>query len=178
MDRRVAVTGIGAVTPVGNSAEATWEALKAGRSGVTKIDTFDATTFPVQIAGTVKGFDIADHVPDPADREHLSRAAGFGVAAALEALKDAGIDGAYEPHEIDASAAEDPRNGRVLCALLEKPPQRGRLLPDLAQQNGIGDVWSRSRLGHRGLHQFPPLCGTNTGVEPDRSRRLSSETSR
>jgi len=68
MDRRVAVTGIGAVTPVGNSAEETWQALKAGRSGVTKIDTFDASTFPVQIAGTVKGFDLAERLPDDKDR--------------------------------------------------------------------------------------------------------------
>src|SRR3954447_13335128 len=112
MDRRVAVTGIGAVTPVGNSAEETWQALKAGRSGVTKIDTFDATTFPVQIAGTVKGFDVPERVPDPPDREHaapapapadrelLSRAGGLGVAAALAALEDPAIDGTYEPHEI------------------------------------------------------------------------------
>src|SRR3954462_9489200 len=105
MDRRVAVTGIGAVTPVGNSAEETWQALKAGRSGVGKIDTFDASTFPVTIAGTVKGFDLAERVPDAKDREHLSRAAGFGVAAALEALEDAGLDGAYEPHEIGVGMA-------------------------------------------------------------------------
>ena len=105
MNRRVAVTGIGAVTPVGNSAEETWQALKAGRSGVTKIDTFDASTFPVQIAGTVKGFDLASRLPDAQDREHLSRAAGFGVAAALEALEDAGLNGAYEPHEIGVGMA-------------------------------------------------------------------------
>src|SRR3954471_6757336 len=105
MDRRVAVTGIGAVTPVGNSAQETWEALKAGRSGVTKIDTFDASTFPVQIAGTVKGFDLAERLTDPQDRENVSRAAGFGIAAALEALEDAGLDGAYEPHEIGVGMA-------------------------------------------------------------------------
>ena len=90
---------------MGNSAEETWESLKAGRSGVTKIDTFDASTFPVTIAATVKGFDLAEHVPDPADREHLCRAAGFGVAAALEALDDANLEGAYEPHEIGLGMA-------------------------------------------------------------------------
>jgi 3-oxoacyl-[acyl-carrier-protein] synthase II len=105
MNRRVAVTGIGAVTPVGNTAEETWQALKAGRSGVGIIDTFDASTFPVTIAATVKGFDLAERLPDEKDREHLSRAAGFGVAAALEALEDAGLDGAYEPHEIGIGMA-------------------------------------------------------------------------
>jgi 3-oxoacyl-[acyl-carrier-protein] synthase II len=105
MDRRVAVTGLGAVTPVGNDAQSTWESLKAGRSGITHITTFDAETFPVQIAGMVRDFDIAERVADPKQRKHLSRAGGFGVAAALEALEDAGLDGAYEPHEIGVAMA-------------------------------------------------------------------------
>jgi 3-oxoacyl-[acyl-carrier-protein] synthase II len=92
MDKRVVVTGLGAVTPVGNDAETTWQSLIAGRSGVTQIDTFDAETFPVQIAGMVEGFDIADRVPDARNRRHLSRAAGFAVSAALEAVEDAGLD--------------------------------------------------------------------------------------
>jgi 3-oxoacyl-[acyl-carrier-protein] synthase II len=98
--RRVAITGLGAVTPVGNDAETTWQSLVAGRSGIRKIDTFDAETFPVTIAGLVEGFDLAERVPESRARRHLSRAAGFGVAASLEALDDAGIDGnAYAPGE-------------------------------------------------------------------------------
>jgi 3-oxoacyl-[acyl-carrier-protein] synthase II len=99
MDRRVAVTGLGAVTPVGNDAETTWQSLVAGRSGVVRIETFDAETFPVRIAGTVRGFDAAERLPESGTRRHLSRAAGFGVAAALEALEDAGADGSYRPEE-------------------------------------------------------------------------------
>jgi len=98
VDRRVAVTGIGAVTPVGNSAAETWESLRAGRSGVTRITTFDAETFPVQIAGMVKGF-------EPPAGKHLSRAAGFGVAAALEAIADSGFAGAYPSEEIGVGVA-------------------------------------------------------------------------
>ena len=49
--RRVVITGIGAVTPVGRDAESSWESLKAGRSGVRRIDYYDVSTFPVQIAG-------------------------------------------------------------------------------------------------------------------------------
>jgi 3-oxoacyl-[acyl-carrier-protein] synthase II len=98
--RRVAITGLGAVTPVGNDAETTWQSLVAGRSGIRKIDTFDAETFPVTIAGLVEGFDLAERVPEARARRHLSRAAGFGVAASLEALDDARIDGdAYSPRE-------------------------------------------------------------------------------
>ena len=91
--RRVAITGLGAVTPVGNDAETTWQSLVAGRSGIRKIDTFDAETFPVTIAGLVEGFDLTQRVPEARARRHLSRADGFGVAASLEALDDAGIDG-------------------------------------------------------------------------------------
>jgi 3-oxoacyl-[acyl-carrier-protein] synthase II len=98
--RRVAITGLGAVTPVGNDAETTWQSLVAGRSGIRKIDTFEAETFPVSIAGLVEGFDLAERLPDARMRRHLSRAAGFAVAAALEALEDASIDGdAYAPGE-------------------------------------------------------------------------------
>jgi 3-oxoacyl-[acyl-carrier-protein] synthase II len=98
--QRVAITGFGAVTPVGNDAETTWQSLVAGRSGIRKIDTFDAETFPVTIAGLVEGFDLAERLPDRRARRHLSRAAGFALAAALEALDDAGIDGnAYAPEE-------------------------------------------------------------------------------
>ncbi len=98
--RRVAITGLGAVTPVGNDAETTWQSLVAGRSGIRKIDTFDAETFPVTIAGLVEGFDLAERLPDARARRHLSRAAGFAVAASLEALDDAGIDDdTYSPGE-------------------------------------------------------------------------------
>ncbi|GAA4460101.1 beta-ketoacyl-ACP synthase II [Phytohabitans houttuyneae] len=92
--RRVVVTGIGAVTPLGNNAPSTWRSLMAGRSGVREIATFDASTFPVRIAGQVEGFSVAEAVPDRRDRRHLSRSAGYGVAAALEALRQAGdLDG-------------------------------------------------------------------------------------
>lgn len=88
--RRVAITGLGAVTPVGLTAPGTWASLAAGRSGVSRLETFPADTFPVRIAGQVKGFDPRDAHPDPGQRRHLSRAALFALAAAREALRDAG----------------------------------------------------------------------------------------
>ncbi|MEJ3743462.1 beta-ketoacyl-[acyl-carrier-protein] synthase family protein [Actinomycetes bacterium KLBMP 9797] len=92
--RRVVVTGVGAVTPLGNDAESTWQGLVAGRSGVGPITTFDAGTFPVRIAGEVRGFRLADVLPRARDRRHLSRGAGFAVGAALEAVAQAGpLDG-------------------------------------------------------------------------------------
>ena len=82
MSARVAITGLGAVTPVGNDADATWEALIAGRSGVGPITTFDASTFPVRIGGMVSDFDAAPYLPDPRLAPPADRAASFGVAAA------------------------------------------------------------------------------------------------
>jgi 3-oxoacyl-[acyl-carrier-protein] synthase II len=98
--RRVAITGIGAVTPVGTDAPGTWTALKEGRSGVGPITTFDASTFPVRIAGMVEGFDPERHLPDPRRARHLHRGAAFGVAAGAEALRAAAIPkGTYDPAE-------------------------------------------------------------------------------
>jgi 3-oxoacyl-[acyl-carrier-protein] synthase II len=97
---RVVVTGLGAVTPVGNSAESTWEALKAGRSGVGPITTFDASTFPVQIAGMVRDFDPPSVLSATELAPYLQRAGQFAVAAGVEALADADLaPGAYDPYE-------------------------------------------------------------------------------
>ncbi|MGW1491725.1 beta-ketoacyl-[acyl-carrier-protein] synthase family protein [Streptomyces sp. NPDC002402] len=87
--RRVAITGVGAVTPLGNSAAETWKGLAEGRSGVSALKTFDASTFPVRIAGQVKDFDPKSVAPAK-QRRHLSRAALFALAAAQEAVADAG----------------------------------------------------------------------------------------
>jgi 3-oxoacyl-[acyl-carrier-protein] synthase II len=96
----VAITGMGAVTPVGNDVAGTWAALVAGRSGVGPISTFDAGTFPVRIAGHVRDFDVRPWLPDRSAARHLSRAAGFGLAAAGQALREAGaMDAAYAPWE-------------------------------------------------------------------------------
>jgi 3-oxoacyl-[acyl-carrier-protein] synthase II len=100
MERRVAITGLGAVTPVGNDVESTWASLKAGRSGLGPLNTFVSNTFPVRIAGLVKDFDLTPYLPNPKAGRHLSRAAGFGMAASMQALQDAGVGhDTYEPYE-------------------------------------------------------------------------------
>jgi 3-oxoacyl-[acyl-carrier-protein] synthase II len=91
MAARVAITGLGAVTPVGNDAATTWRSLVQGKSGVGPITTFPATSFPVKIAGLVKDFDFAQYVSDPRSTRHLYRAGQFAVAAAAQAVEDAGM---------------------------------------------------------------------------------------
>ena len=93
--RRVVVTGLGAVTPVGSTARETWDAAVAGRSGIDFIRSFDATGYPVRIAAEVKDFDPASVVPVKEARR-LDRYTLLGLAAAREAVDDAGLDGTYD----------------------------------------------------------------------------------
>ena len=94
---RVAVTGLGVVSPVGTGTGAFWTALCAGRSGVGPITLFDASTFAVRIAGEVKDFEPPSEIERRRARR-LDRYAWFGTAAALEAWRDAGIEG-HDPYE-------------------------------------------------------------------------------
>jgi 3-oxoacyl-[acyl-carrier-protein] synthase II len=89
--RRIAITGIGLVTPVGNSARATWEGLQAGRSGLGRIQYFDASGFPVRIGAEVKGFELPAELQHSKHIKFAARAHRFALAAAEEALADAGI---------------------------------------------------------------------------------------
>jgi beta-ketoacyl-acyl-carrier-protein synthase II len=97
--RRVAVTGLGAVTPLGNDRRSTWESAVAGRSGIDFISTFDTSGFPVRIAAEVRGFDPAS-VVGPKEARRLDRNVVMAVAAATEAAEDASLDGAYEPDRV------------------------------------------------------------------------------
>lgn len=94
--RRVVITGMGAVTPVGIGTEEFWDALLAGKSGIAPITEFDATDFPVKIAGEVKGFDPEKYVGDKKAVRHMDRNAQFAVAAAKMAVNDAKLDMANE----------------------------------------------------------------------------------
>ena len=89
--RRVVITGLGALTPVGNSARETWESLVAGKSGIAPITAFDASLFKTQFAGEVKGFDPTPLL-DRKELRKLDRYAQFSVCVAEEALKDSGLD--------------------------------------------------------------------------------------
>lgn len=89
--RRVVVTGLGAVTPIGNSVEETWNAIKAGKIGIDKITLFDASDYKVQIAAEVKDFDLVNWGIDSKDSRKMARFTQFLVASSTEALKDAGF---------------------------------------------------------------------------------------
>ena len=91
MERRVVVTGIGAVSPLGLDAEATWQGMVNGRSGIAAITLFDATDFTARIAGEVKGFDPALCM-EAREVRHTDRFVHFALGAAKEATADCGLD--------------------------------------------------------------------------------------
>ena len=93
--RRVVITGIGAVTPVGNTAVSTWGSLVAGRSGVTTVTQFDASQYASQVSAEVKDFNPEPLIPRKEARR-MARASQFCVVAAHEAVTDAGLDVAME----------------------------------------------------------------------------------
>ncbi|MDU2065622.1 MAG: beta-ketoacyl-ACP synthase II [Sporomusaceae bacterium] len=91
MKRRVVVTGLGAITPIGIGKDAYWESLMAGKSGITKITRFDASEYATQIAGEVKGFDPTNYI-EKKEAKRMDRCTQFAIAAAKMALEDAAID--------------------------------------------------------------------------------------
>jgi len=101
--RRVAVVGLGAVTPLGLDVASTWQAILAGRSGVAPITQFDSAAFKTHIAAEVKGFDAANYM-ERKEVRHTDRFVHLAVAATREALRESGLD----------LAAEDPRRVGVI----------------------------------------------------------------
>ncbi|HWD94195.1 MAG TPA: beta-ketoacyl-ACP synthase II [Verrucomicrobiae bacterium] len=102
-ERRVVITGLGVVTPVGNSVDVFWNNLVAGQCGVDKITSWDPTPFDTQIAAQVKDFDPLPAFPSPKEIRRTDRYSQFGVHAAWQALKDSGLDlNKTNPDEVGA----------------------------------------------------------------------------
>jgi len=89
--RRVVVTGLGIISPVGNTVAQAWEAVTAGRSGIGPISRFDTATFPTKIAGEVRNFDPASYLPAKEVRR-FDTFIHYGLAAGIDALRDSGLD--------------------------------------------------------------------------------------
>lgn len=85
------ITGLGVISPVGNTVEQAWQNVIAGRSGIDRITRFDVSSFPVQIAGEVKGFDITQYLPSK-DARRMDIFIHYGMAAGIQAIKDAGLE--------------------------------------------------------------------------------------
>jgi beta-ketoacyl-acyl-carrier-protein synthase II len=172
-ERRAVVTGLGVVSPVGIGADVAWEALVAGRSGIGDITHFDASAFPIRVAGEVKGFVATDHM-DPKDARRHDRNTHFAVAAAGEALRHAGLLG--PGGRLDRAQADGDRFGMVfgtgiggiglisdgVRTLLERGPDRISpfLLPNMLPDSASGMV--AIQYGLRG-HNLAVVSACATG---------------
>jgi len=128
LKRRVVVTGVGLVTPLGIGIEESWKGLLAGRSGIRKLTRFDAAAFPTQIAGEIEGFNPGDYI-EPKEIKKMDRFIHLAIAASDMAVKDSGL-------KIDGSNAESvgviigsgmgglPAIEHYHSILLEKGPRR------------------------------------------------------
>jgi beta-ketoacyl-acyl-carrier-protein synthase II len=172
-ERRAVVTGLGVVSPVGIGADDAWEALIAGRSGITDITLFDTTGFDIHVAGEVKGFEPTDHM-DAKDARRHDRNTHFAVAATGEALRHAGLlDG---NGRLDPAQADGDRFGMVfgtgiggiglitegLRTLHERGPDRISpfLLPNMLPDSASGMV--AIQYGLRG-HNMAVVSACATG---------------
>ena len=106
--RRVVVTGLGLISPVGNTVAEGWANILAGRSGIANITKFDASNFACRFAGEVKGFNVEDYFPAK-DGRHMDTFIHYGLAASIQAVRDAGL-----PTNADLSEEQAERIGVVV----------------------------------------------------------------
>lgn len=99
IDMRVVVTGLGAITPIGNTVDELWENLKAGKNGIGYITRFDTSEFKAKVAAEVKDFDPSLYM-EKSDIRKTDRFSQFGIAAATQAVEDSGIIGTVEPERL------------------------------------------------------------------------------
>lgn len=145
MRRRVVITGIGCVTPIGIGVEPMWKALREGGSGVGPITHFDASNFPTRIAGEVKGFKLSDYLDDEERFEYAGRNVRFAIGAATEAVHDSGVldDHGLDPVDFGVylGAGEGQQDFMSLM----------RIIAD-ASQDGEVDLVQFTRAGMTELH--------------------------
>ena len=146
MSRRVVITGMGAITPIGNSVEEFWDSLKAGRPGIGAITYFDTADFKVKLAAEVKDFDMSK-LPDEKAAKRMEPFSRYAVAAAGEALKDAGIDVEKEdPFRVGVSVGSGIGGMQIMedgeKKLLEKGPSRvdPLLIPRMISNMAAGNI--------------------------------------
>lgn len=128
MRRRVVITGLGIVSPVGNTIESAWDNLVNGRSGIGPITRFDASEFNSQIAGEVKDFDIGNYL-NSKEAKQMDTFIHYGLAASIDAWRDSGLDiNQINPERagviVGSGIGGLPRIEETQTAFLEKGPRR------------------------------------------------------
>lgn len=147
--RRVVVTGIGAITPVGNTVDAMWKTLREGGSGIGHISHFDASNFPTRIAAEVKGFDLARYVDHPERFKFAGRNIHFAIGAAVDAVKDSGIfDTELDPAQFGVylGAGEGQQDFMLFMKLIAEARRDGQVDLEKFTEAGLKELNPQAEL--------------------------------
>src|SRR5690242_8038866 len=160
LHRRVVVTGLGMLTPIGNSVDASWTALLAGHAGAAPITAFDATAFPVEFAAEVKGLDVTEHI-SARNARRMDRCTHLLLAAAQEAARDSRLDVQTEADRVGAAVGTalggvGSFEGTVL-QMAERGPERVSPFAIVQTLPNLAAGWLSIELGTRG-----PLLAEST----------------
>ncbi|MBT5018968.1 MAG: beta-ketoacyl-ACP synthase II [Planctomicrobium sp.] len=139
MRRRVVITGIGCVTPIGNDVNSTWDSLKQGKSGIDFITHFDASGFPTKFASEVKNYQLGDYIENPERFQYAGRNIRFAIGAAVQAMKNSGLnDEKFDPTRFGVylGAGEGQQDFYLFMQLIAN-----------AQKNGEFDMEQFTREG-------------------------------
>ena len=165
--KRVVVTGMGAITPIGNSIDAFWESVKAGKIGFDRITYFDTADYKCKLAAQVKDFDAAEYMDKKAARR-MEQFCQFAVAAAGEAIQDAGLDMEKEdPYRVGCAVGSGIGSLQAMerehSRLLEKGPSRvaPMLVPLMISNMAAGNVSIAYNLKGKSINVVT-ACATGT----------------
>lgn len=167
MNRRIVITGLGTINPVGNTVEETWGNIRAGRSGVGFISSFDTANYDVKIAAEVKNFDPSAYI-DPKNARKMARFSQFAVVAAMQAFKDSGLEpGDFDPERFGVSIGNGVGGFEVIDASLRKMVEQGpRRIPPLTVPELIANEAAANiskELGLKGFaHTTMTACTSGT----------------
>ncbi len=149
MRRRVVVTGLGCVTPLGNSVDAMWESLCEGRSGIDTITHFDASNFPTRFAAEVKNYSLDEYVDDPGRFAHAGRNIQFAVGAAYQAVNDSGLlESGIEPPQLGIylGAGEGQQDFMLFMNMVAQAQQDGKLDLKKFTESGLEQLDPQTEL--------------------------------
>ena len=175
--RRVVVTGLGAVTPIGNNVEEFWNGIKAGKCGIDKVTLFDATDFKTQIAGEVKNFEPTDFI-EKKDARKMDRYTQLAMVAADEAVKDSGLNMEDEdPWKVGVITGSGIGGIHTLeeqhKSLLDRGP--GRVSPFFIPMmiGNMGAAQIAIKYGARGVNEnIVTACASGTNAIGDGLRHI------
>jgi 3-oxoacyl-[acyl-carrier-protein] synthase II len=149
MRRRVVVTGMGCVTPVGNDVKSMWESLRNGANGVGQISHFDAVNFPTKFAAEVKNFRLGDHYERPERFDLAGRNVKFAVAAAIQAVKASGLlDSPLDPTQFGVylGAGEGQQDFVIFMNMIAQARQNGELDLERFTKSGLEQLNPQQEL--------------------------------